>query len=63
MLLYTVFVLFVSFLNLRTISKYKPTGVIWRGDLTEVFLHFLFGGAYTCRGNVWSFMVDLKMRE
>ena len=37
-------------------SKYKPPGAyIWRGDLTEGFLHYrfgglIFGGAYTRRG-------------
>ena len=33
-------------LYLRAISKYKPPGVsyIWRGDLTEGFLHYEFGG-------------------
>ena len=35
---------------------YKPPGAhIWRGDLTEGFLHYrfgglIFGGANTCRG-------------
>ena len=44
-------------LYLRPISKYKPLGweggraYIWRGDLTEGFLHYkfgwlMFGGAY-----------------
>ena len=44
-------------LYLRAISKYKPPGgaYIWRGDLTEGFLRYefgglIFGGAYTCRG-------------
>ena len=32
-------------LNLREISKYKPMGdSIWRGDLSEGFLHYEFGG-------------------
>ena len=37
-------------------SKYKPPeAYIWRGDLTETFLHYqfgglIFGGAYTWRG-------------
>ena len=31
-----------------------PQGVyIWRGDLTEVFLHYKFGGAYVWRGYTW----------
>ena len=43
-------------LYLRAISKYKPPGAyIWRGDLTEGFLRYefgglIFGGAYTWRG-------------
>ena len=43
-------------LYLRAISKYKPPGAyIWRGDLTEGFLRYefgglIFGGAYTRRG-------------
>ena len=42
-------------LYLRAISKYKPPGpYIWRGDLTEGFLRYrfgglIFGGAYTWR--------------
>ena len=44
---------------MRAISKYKPAGgggaYIWRGDLTEGFLRYEFGGlifagAYTWRG-------------
>ena len=36
--------------NLRAISKYKPLGAyIWRGYLTEGFLHYVFGGAYMWR--------------
>ena len=32
-------------LNLRAISKYKPPGAcIWRGDLSEGFLRYEFGG-------------------
>ena len=32
-------------LYLRAISKYKPPGAyIWRGDLTEGFLRYEFGG-------------------
>ena len=52
---FTVFLCFT--LYLRAISKYKPLGraYIWRGDLTEGFLHYEFrgpilGGAYTWRG-------------
>ena len=43
-------------LYLRAISKYKTPGAyIWRGDLTEGFLGYEFGGlisggAYTWRG-------------
>ena len=44
-------------LYLRAISKYKPPGraYIWRGDLTEGFLRYefgglIFGGAYKRRG-------------
>ena len=43
-------------LYLRAISKYKSPGAyIWRGDLTEGFLRYrfgglIFGGAYTWRG-------------
>ena len=43
-------------LYLRVISKYKPPGAyIRRGDLTEGFLRYefgglIFGGAYTRRG-------------
>ena len=44
-------------LLLRAISKYtrpRPEAYIWRGDLTEGFLHkgiegLIFGGAYTWR--------------
>ena len=32
-------------LNLRAIAEYKPPGAcIWRGDLSEGFLHYEFGG-------------------
>ena len=42
---FTVFALFT--LYLRAVSKYKPAGAhIWRGDLTDGFLHYKFGGAY-----------------
>ena len=39
-------------LYLRAISKYKPRvgAYIWRGDLTEAFLRYEFGGAYIWRG-------------
>ena len=34
-------------LYLRAISKDKPPGAyIWRGDLTEAFLHYEFGDLY-----------------
>ena len=52
---FTVFLCFT--LYLRAISKYKPPRgpYIWRGDLTEGFLRYefgglIFGGAYTYRG-------------
>ena len=52
---FTVFALFYFYL--RAISKYKPPrgAYIWRGDLTEGFLRYQFGGlifrgAYTWRG-------------
>ena len=52
---FTVFALFT--LYLRAISRYKPPrgAYIWRGDLTEGFLRYefgglIFGGAYTWRG-------------
>ena len=32
-------------LYLRAVSKYKPSGAhIWRGDLTDGFLHYKYGG-------------------
>ena len=38
-------------LYLRTISKYKPSGaLIWRGDLTECFFRYEFGGLRPWRG-------------
>ena len=52
----TSFVLFCFIFNLRAISKYKAPGAyIWRGDITEGFLRYDFGGlifevAYTWRG-------------
>ena len=52
---FTVFALF--YFVLRAISKYKRLGraYIWRGDLTEGFLRYefgglIFGGAYKWRG-------------
>ena len=50
---FTVFALFYC-IKLRAISTYKPP-CIWRGDLTEGFLRYEFGGfifgrAYTWRG-------------
>ena len=51
---FTVFLRFT--LYLRAVSKYKPPrgrgAYIWRGDLTEGFLRYefggpIFGGAYT----------------
>ena len=52
----TVPFLLCFILYLRAISKYKPPGAyIWRGNLTEGFLRYefgglLFGGAYTWKG-------------
>ena len=41
----TVQFLLCFILNLRTISKYKPRGAcIWRDNLSEIFLHYEFGG-------------------
>ena len=42
---FTVFALFF-YLYLRAISKYKPPrgAYIWRGNLTEGFLRYEFGG-------------------
>ena len=39
---------FVFLCILRAISKYKPPwgAYIWRGDLTEAFLRYEFGGIY-----------------
>ena len=40
---------FCFLLNLRAISKYRPGrggAYIWRGDLTEGFLRYEFGGLY-----------------
>ena len=59
---FTVFALFY-FVKLRAISKYKPPGAnIWRGDLTEAFSRYLFGGlclAGLIHGGAyfWNFMV------
>ena len=40
---WTVFALFI--LNLRAISEYKSPGAcVWRGDLSEGFLRYEFGG-------------------
>ena len=52
------FTVFLGFtLHLRAVSQYKPSvgAYIWRGDLTEGFLRYqfggsIFGGAYTWRG-------------
>ena len=30
-------------LYLRAISKYKPPGGLWRGDLMKGFMHYEFG--------------------
>ena len=39
-------------------SKHKiPGGLYWRGDDTEGFLCYEFGGAYTWRGLFWNFTV------
>ena len=43
----TVPFLLCFILYLRALSKYKPPGAyIWRGDLTEGFLRYEFGGLY-----------------
>ena len=54
---FTIFALFYITLYSRANSKNKPPGeaYIWRGDLTEGFLCYsfgglIFGGAYTWRG-------------
>ena len=50
-------------LYLRAISEYKPRmAYIWRGDLNEVSLHYMFGGlmfggVYTWRGLFRNFTV------
>ena len=56
------FIGFVCFtLYLRAISKYNPPGAyIWRGNSTEGFLRYEFGGlifgeAYTWRGSFLEF--------
>ena len=53
---FTVLALFYFVL---AISKYKPPGGahIWRGDLTEGFWRYEFGGAYTWRGLFSAFYV------
>ena len=41
----TVQFLLCFIFNLRAISEYKPPGAsIWRGDLSEGFLRYEFGG-------------------
>ena len=51
---FTVFLCFT--LYLRAISKYKPPGgaYIWRGDLTERFLRYEFGGLIFQGAYIWS---------
>ena len=50
---FSVFALFT--LYLRAVSKYKPPGAhIWRGDLTDVFLHYKFGGLILKRRGLFS---------
>ena len=47
-----------TFLNFEfwTISKYKPPGAcIWRGDLSESFLCYEFGGLIFKGGYFWNF--------
>ena len=42
----------------RKYSKYKPSGAyIWRGDLTEGFLRYWFGGLIHGGACFWNFMV------
>ena len=59
-------------LYLRAIFKYKPPGgliLFWRGDLTEGFLSYefgglIFGGAYTWRGlfsEFYGMLVELTL--
>ena len=56
--------LFVCFMYLRTISKYKPPGAyIWRGDISEVLLCYEFGELIDGGANFLNFTVGLKMRE
>ena len=59
---FTVFALFHSVFEGNSPSASPPGGVylIWRGDLTEGFLRYrfgglIFGGAYTWRGLFWEF--------
>ena len=49
-------------LYLRAISKYKSPGrlIIGRGDLTEGFLRYEFGGAYIWRGLFSEFYGNLR---
>ena len=43
----------------RTISKYKPPGAyIWRGDLSEGFLCYEFGGLIFKGAYFWNFKVS-----
>ena len=52
----TVQFLLCFILNLRTISKYKPWGgaCIWRGNLSDVFLCYEFGGPIFRAIHTWS---------
>ena len=45
-------------LYLRAISKYKPPvgACIWRGDLTEGFLHYEFRGALYLEGLIFGIL-------
>ena len=53
----TVFALFY-FVFEGNFSKHKiPGGLYWRGDFTEGFLCYEFGGAYTWRGLFRNFTV------
>ena len=57
---FTVFALF-SFVFEGNFPSTRPRGAyVWRGDLTEAFLRYrfgglIFGGAYTRRGLFWEF--------
>ena len=57
---FTVFRCFT--LSLRAISEYKPPlgTYFWRGDLTEGFLSYEFGGLILGGANFWNFTVSCE---